>query len=144
MEDQDLYIKFLDGNQKAFEDIMDKYLEKIIYFIYCFVRNSETAEDLAQDVFVYILMYKEKYNFKCSLKTYLYIIARSKAIDYLRRQKRIVEFKEEYLYRDDLIEDVEKVVFNNIRNQELKKMLFDVNEVQRSNDIFSRGRRIII
>ena len=34
MDDQDLYVKFLDGNQKAFEDIMDRYSEKLIYFIY--------------------------------------------------------------------------------------------------------------
>ena len=142
MDDQDLYVKFLDGNQKVFEDIIDKYSEKLIYFIFGFVKDIETARDLSQDVFVYVLMNKEKYNFKYSLKTYLYIIARSKALDYLKRQKRKVEFKEEYLYQDDLIEDVEQVVFNNIRKQELRKILLDLDEVQRKDDIFSRNRRI--
>ena len=50
MDDQDLYVEFLDGNQKAFEDIMDRYFEKLIYFIFCFVKDPEVAEDLAQDV----------------------------------------------------------------------------------------------
>ena len=144
MDDQDLYIKFLDGNQKAFEDIMDRYSEKLIYFIFGFVKDSEAAKDLSQDVFVYILMNKEKYNFKYSLKTYLYIIARSKAIDYLRKQKRKVEFKEQYLYQDELIRDVEETVFNNIRKQEIEKELLKLDEVQRKNDILSRNRRIII
>ena len=144
MDDQDLYIKFLDGNQKAFEDIMDRYSEKLIYFIFGFVKDSETAKDLSQDVFVHILMNKEKYNFKYSLKTYLYIIARSKAIDYLRKQKRKVEFKEQYLYQDELIRDVEETVFNNIRKQEIEKELLKLDEVQRKNDILSRNRRIII
>ena len=142
MDDQDLYVKFLDGNQKAFEDIMDRYSEKLIYFIYSYVKDSEAAKDLSQDVFVYVLMNKEKYNFKYPLKTYLFVIARSKAIDYLRKQKRKVEFKEEYLYQDDLIKDVEEIVFDNIRKQEIKKILFDLDEVQRKNDIFSRNRRI--
>ena len=141
MDDQDLYVKFLDGNQKAFEDIMDRYSEKLIYFIYSYVKDSEAAKDLSQDVFVYVLMNKEKYNFKYPLKTYLFVIARSKAIDYLRKQKRKVEFKEEYLYQDDLIKDVEEIVFDNIRKQEIKKILFDLDEVQRKNDIFSRNRR---
>ena len=144
MDDQDLYIKFLDGNQKAFEDIMDRYSEKLIYFIFGFVKDSEAAKDLSQDVFVHILMNKEKYNFKYSLKTYLYIIARSKAIDYLRKQKRKVEFKEQYLYQDELIRDVEETVFNNIRKQEIEKELLKLDEVQRKNDILSRNRRIII
>ena len=144
MDDQDLYIKFLDGNQKAFEDIMDRYSEKLIYFIFGFVKDSETAKDLSQDVFVHILINKEKYNFKYSLKTYLYIIARSKAIDYLRKQKRKVEFKEQYLYQDVLIRDVEETVFNNIRKQEIEKELLELDEVQRKNDILSRNRRIII
>lgn len=141
MDDQDLYVKFLDGNQKAFEDIMDRYSEKLIYFIYSYVKDSEAAKDLSQDVFVYVLMNKEKYNFKYPLKTYLFVIARSKAIDYLRKQKRKVEFKEEYLYQDDLIKDVEEIVFDNIRKQEIKKILFDLDETQRKNDIFSRNRR---
>lgn len=141
MDDQDLYVKFLDGNQKAFEDIMDRYSEKLIYFIYSYVKDSEAAKDLSQDVFVYVLMNKEKYNFKYPLKTYLFVIARSKAIDYLRKQKRKVEFKEEYLYQDDLIKDVEEIVFDNIRKQEIKKILFDLDETQRKNDIFSRNIR---
>ena len=144
MDDQDLYVEFLEGNQKAFEDIMDKYSEKLIYFIFSFVKDIETAKDLSQDVYVYILMNKEKYNFKYPLKTYLYVIARSKALDCLKRQKRIVEFKEEYLYQNDLIEDVEEVVFDNIEKQEIKKKLLDLNETQRSDDLFSGHRRPFI
>ena len=57
-EDQKLYSEFLNGNNESFESIVDKYMEKLIYFIQGFARNIDIAEDLAQDVFVYILMKK--------------------------------------------------------------------------------------
>ena len=55
-DDKKLYKSFLNGDQKSFELIMDKYMENLIYFIYGFVKRIDVAEDLAQDVFVYILM----------------------------------------------------------------------------------------
>jgi RNA polymerase sigma-70 factor (ECF subfamily) len=136
-DDKILYQNFLEGSQNAFEQIMDKYAEKLIYFIFKFVKNIEVAEDLSQDVFVYVLINKNKYNFKYSLKTYLYIIGRSKALDYLKKNKRNVEFKEDYLYREELIEDVEKIVFDNLEKQKLKEILNSLNEEQRKNDISS-------
>ena len=74
-EDKKLYKRFLDGDNESFEIIINKYMEKIIYFIYKFVKSMDVAEDLAQDVFVYILINQEKYNSKYSLKAYLYTIA---------------------------------------------------------------------
>ena len=61
-EDKKLYKRFLNGDNESFELIINKYMEKIIYFIYKFVKSMDVAEDLAQDVFVYILMNKEKYD----------------------------------------------------------------------------------
>lgn len=135
-DDKILYQNFLNGDQKSFEEIMDRYVEGLIYFIFGFVKDIEVAKDISQDVFVYILQNKEKYSFKCSFKTYLYIIGRSRALNYLKKTKKIVEFKEEYLYRDELLEDVEQVVFNNIRKQKIKELLNDFNKEQRKNDIF--------
>ncbi|HHT98168.1 MAG TPA: RNA polymerase sigma factor, partial [Clostridiales bacterium] len=43
------------------------------------------AEDIVQDAFVDIYIYKERYNFKSSFKTYLFTIGRNKAIDYIRK-----------------------------------------------------------
>ena len=65
----------------------------------------DVAEDLAQDVFVYILMNQEKYDSKYSLKAYLYTIAKSKTLNYIKREKKITYLQEnEYIFNEQEIE----------------------------------------
>ena len=95
--DKELYLDFLNGNDKAFEEIMIRYKDKLINFIIRYVKNFEVAEDLSQDTFVYVLINRKEYDFKYSLKTYLFLIAKCRAINYINRQKRIVKFDESYI-----------------------------------------------
>lgn len=123
-DDKILYKEFLQGKSEAFEKIMDKYSEKIIYFIYSFVKNIEIAEDLAQDVFVYILANKNNYNFEYSLKTYLFMIGKCRALNYLKKEKRIIYLEDNNLLEQGkILVDIEDVVFNNIRNENLKRAI---------------------
>lgn len=86
--DEIIYKDFLKGDNEAFDILMDRYMEKLIYFINSFVKNIDVAEDLSQDVFVYILMNKKEYDFKYSLKTYLFTIGKSRALNYLKKNNR--------------------------------------------------------
>ncbi len=100
--DKELYGEFLNGNEDAFRQIILKHKNNLIYFITKYVKNIDIAEDLSQDVFVYILMNKNKYNPQYSLKTYLYTIAKSRAINYIKREKKIIKIEEyENLYVED-------------------------------------------
>jgi len=118
--DKDLYREFLLGNEKSFERIVIRHKDAIIYFIQRYVKSVDIAEDLAQDVFVYILVNKKKYKFEYSLKTYLYTIAKSKALNYLKREKRIVAIDEKQF--EDL-EELEEKVFKNERAENLKRAI---------------------
>lgn len=80
--DKILYENFLNGNKEAFDILMDKYRLNLIYFINRFLNDVEASEDLAQDVFVYILINRKEYDFKYSMKTYLYTIAKSRTLNY--------------------------------------------------------------
>ncbi len=84
------YRRFLEGEESAFEEILETYREGLTFFINRYVCNETEAEDIAIDVFTYILLHKHRYNFKTSFKTYLYMLGRSRALDYLRKQKRLV------------------------------------------------------
>ena len=60
------------------------------------------------------MIHKEKYDFNYALKTYLFTIAKSKSLNYLKREKRIVQINENDVY--DLQELEEKVFLNERRS----------------------------
>ena len=107
--DKELYKEFLLGNNESFEEIVKRHKNSIIYFIQRYTKSIDIAEDLAQDVFLYVLIHKKNYRFEYSLKTYLYTIAKSKALNYIKREKRIVALDENQ-YED--LEELEEKEIN--------------------------------
>lgn len=114
--DKELYKEFLLGNKKSFEEIVIRYKNQIIYFVQKYVKSIDIAEDISQDVFVYLLVKKENYKFEYSLKTYLYTIAKSKALNYIKREKRIVELDE------NQFEDLEKLEEKIFKNEKIENL----------------------
>ncbi len=102
-------------------------MEAIIYFINRFVRNIDVAEDLAQDVFVYILINRKDYDFKYSLKTYLYTIGKCRALNYLKKEKRIVNLNEDICIDEN---EIEEIVFKKEKNKNLKNAINKLNTEQ--------------
>ena len=82
------YREYINGNDRAFEEIVKSYYDGLVFFINRYVRSLSDAEDVANECFVYIAIHKKKFNFKTSLKTYLYTIGRSRALNFLRKNKR--------------------------------------------------------
>lgn len=121
--DKELYKEFLLGNKESFEKIIIRHKDSIIYFIQGYTKNIDIAEDLAQDVFLYILIHKKHYKFEYSLKTYLYTIAKSKALNYIKKEKRIVSINEKEYENIKDIEELEEKVFKNERTENLKKSI---------------------
>lgn len=83
------YRRFLDGDESAFDDITNELFRGLVFFVNRYVRDPYAAEDIAIDVFSELIIHKNRYNFKTSLKTYLYMMGRSRALDYLKRGKKL-------------------------------------------------------
>ncbi len=96
--DIELYKLFLDGNNDAFNCLIIKHRNTLTNFIMTYVKNLEIAEDIAQDSFMYMIVNKIEYDFKYSFKTYLYTIAKSRTLNYLKKVKQTV-------YVEDVIEN---------------------------------------
>ena len=114
--DKELYKEFLLGNNESFEEIVIRHKNSIIYFIQRYTKSIDIAEDLAQDVFLYVLIHKKNYRFEYSLKTYLYTIAKSKALNYIA-----IDEKEYENIKD--VEELEEKVFKNERAENLKNAI---------------------
>lgn len=82
------YRAYLDGDESAFEGIVNEYRDPVTFFIQRYVHDSYAAEDIAIEVFMDLVVHRHRYNFKHSLRTYLFVLARSRALDYLRKTKR--------------------------------------------------------
>jgi RNA polymerase sigma-70 factor (ECF subfamily) len=97
------YRRFLDGDESAFGCIMKELFHGLVFFIDGFVHDTQAAEDIAIDTFSDLIVHRHRYNFKVSLKTYLYMVGRSRALDYLKHRKtiRFVEISEANEISDD-------------------------------------------
>ena len=89
------YRSFLQGDDKAFVEIIRDYKDGLILYLNGFVNNILTAEELTEDVFFKLVTKKPRFNEKSSFKTWLYAIGRNTAVDYLRRNKKKKEVSAE-------------------------------------------------
>ena len=117
--DLELYNKYMNGEKDTFETLYNKYKNKIQYFIFNIVKNYEKAEDITQEVFIYILQNKVREN--CSFKYYIYLVARSRAYNYINQEKRRTEINEKYSLLDS--EEIQKDISDLIEKQEREKEL---------------------
>jgi RNA polymerase sigma-70 factor (ECF subfamily) len=76
------------GNDKAFEEIIKRYKEKIGRIIYGMLGNSQDAEDVGQEVFIRFYYSMDRFRGDAEVSTYLTRIAINLSINELRRRKR--------------------------------------------------------
>jgi RNA polymerase sigma factor (sigma-70 family) len=89
--DQELISSYLSGNQAAFEVLLRRHKDKIYTSIFLFVKETELAEDIMQEVFIKIIdtLRKEKYNNEGKFVQWAMRIAYNMCVDHFRRSKRM-------------------------------------------------------
>lgn len=92
MEDFELIRELKNGDETAFRLLVDTYQKFVLNSCYKFVYNRETAEDLTQDVFIEVYRSINVFRADSKLSTWIYRIAISKSLDYLKGQKRKKRF----------------------------------------------------
>jgi len=119
--DKKLYNDYLDGQKEAFEFLYNKYKQRIQYFIFNIIKDYQKAEDITQEAFIYVMQNPIKENI--SFKYYIYMIAKSRAINYINVEKRRTEITEDYIYNS--LETTEKDVLDFIMKEETKKEIIE-------------------
>ena len=75
------------GREDAFRELVRRYERPVFSLVFRMVRDSATAEDLAQDTFIKVLNNIDKYRPEFKLSSWLFKIANNVAIDHLRRRQ---------------------------------------------------------
>ena len=125
------YRRFLDGDERAFEAIMEELFYGLVFFIDGFIHDTHAAEDIAIDTFSDLVVHRNRYNFKVSLKTYLYMVGRSRALDHIRHRKviRFVELSEAQALSDSLL--LEETVLADERKRQVHTAMGQLPEDMR-------------
>ena len=89
-EDGVLIALYRNGNESAFNLLLDRYQSKVFTTIFLIVKDQDVAEDLLQDVFVKVLhtFNSDKYNEEGKFQPWVMRIAHNMAIDHFRKAKR--------------------------------------------------------
>ncbi len=90
LNDQQLIDRYLNGDDKAFETLLNRYKDKVYTAIYLFVKDKAVAEDIFQDVFIKVVdtLRKGKYNHQGKFSQWVMRIAYNLCVDNFRRKKR--------------------------------------------------------
>jgi RNA polymerase sigma-70 factor (ECF subfamily) len=88
--DEDLIVTYLEGEDSAFELLVQRHLKLVYSFVFRFVGNEKDAEDIVQETFIKAWKNLKNYSRQSSrFKTWLMHIARNTAIDYLRKKQHV-------------------------------------------------------
>ena len=82
--------RILQGDKDALQEIYQAYLGYIFYLILGIVGNREDAEDITSEFFVKLWNVAEKYQPGSGHKTWMSMIARNMALDFLRSHKKAI------------------------------------------------------
>ena len=95
MSDEQLALAYIDGNNRAFDLLLQRNQSKLFSYIVFVVRDQETANDIFQETFVKVItkLHQKKYTTSGKFGAWVMRIAHNVIMDWYREQKaeRIVE-----------------------------------------------------
>ena len=133
LTDEKLIARFQDGDVNAYNELVNRYKDKLLNFVFRYFNNREQAEDVVQETMIKLYTHASYYKNIAKFSTWIYTIAKNNALTELRKNKRKqtdslwtnegkpidIEMKDESL---------EKTVHNQIAVEELNKYLDEIPE----------------
>lgn len=92
MTEQELIHGLKTGSEAAFRQLVETRQSLVFNTIIGFLQNHEDAEDLTQDVFIKVYESIHQFKGESALSTWIYRVAVTSALEYLRKKKRKKRF----------------------------------------------------
>lgn len=88
ISDEELMLNVQKGAEWAFNELYQRYSQRILYFMYKMLKQDEAkAQDLLQDVFLKIVETPQKFDANRNFKTWIFTVAANHCKNYFRKQK---------------------------------------------------------
>lgn len=86
-EDMVLIKQAVEGDEKAYEKLMNRYKKSVYFMLLKMVQNKDDAEDLTMESFAKAFKSLPKFNPQYAFSTWLFRIASNNCIDFIRKNK---------------------------------------------------------
>lgn len=118
---EDLHVnKIMKGDEVSFRYFVDTYSKDLYFFVLGYVHRREIAEEVVSDVFLEVWNNRSRLNEILHMKSWLLILARNKAITYLRKETpEVMSFDE---IDDYHVPTVQSPDYNLISREEIEKI----------------------
>ncbi len=87
-KDEELIARFQKGDEQAYIELVNRYRDKLMTFVYRFMNNYELTEDIVQDTLLKLYTHKHYYRSIAKFSTWIYTIAGNLSKTELRKKKR--------------------------------------------------------
>jgi RNA polymerase sigma-70 factor (ECF subfamily) len=88
LDDAGVVEAFLGGQERAFQELAERYQTRLLNFIYRTIGDRERAEDLVQEVFIRVYRHLHRFDRSKKFSTWVYTIASNLAKNELRNRSR--------------------------------------------------------
>jgi RNA polymerase sigma-70 factor (ECF subfamily) len=88
LSDSQVVQRFLDGESRAFGELVSRYDNRLLNFVYRTVGDRERAQDLVQETFVRVYRHLHRFDQTKKFSTWVYTIAGNLAKNELRNRSR--------------------------------------------------------
>jgi RNA polymerase sigma-70 factor (ECF subfamily) len=88
LDDSAVVAAFLDGNRRAFDELVERYQNRLLNFVYRTTGDRERAEDLVQETFIRVYRHLHRFDQTKKFSTWAYTIASNLAKNELRNRSR--------------------------------------------------------
>ena len=131
--DEKLILRFQEGDINAYNELVKRYKDRLLDFVFRYFNNVEQAEDVVQDTLIKLYTHANYYKNVAKFSTWIFTIAKNNALTELRKNKRK---RTDSLYTDDgrfldigsKEESLESKVQNEIAIDQLNKFLDEIPE----------------
>ena len=86
--DEQLMARFQEGDENSYIELVNRYRDKLINFVYNYIGDFEISEDIVQDTMVKLYQKKHYYKEINKFSTWLYTIAKNLAFTEFRKKKQ--------------------------------------------------------
>ncbi len=88
LTDEELVSAHLNGRPGAFQDLYDRYRDRLVYFITRKTGDSDRAQDLVQEAFIRVTRHLHRFDTTKKFSTWVYTIASNLSKNELRNRSR--------------------------------------------------------